>query len=102
MRLGKWTASVHAFALAHGKPISASEAIERFGNPTGASSAARLLRGAWERGWFMRCEVDGVNLYTAVDVVKRQPTQERQRKAGDSFFDGIKRVRSVFELGDSL
>lgn len=102
MKLGKWTAAVHAFALAYGKPITASEAIERFGNPSGVSSAARLLRGAWDRGWFMRCEVDGVALYTAVAAVKRTPPPKRSRCVDDSFFDGIKRVRSVFELGDSL
>jgi hypothetical protein len=102
MKLGKWTAAVHAFALAYGKPITASEAIERFGNPSGVSSAVRLLRGAWDRGWFMRCEVDGVALYTAVEVVKRPQSSKRTREANVSYFDGIKRVRSIFELGDSL
>lgn len=100
MKLGKWTSEVHAWSLVNGKPVTVADSVAMFGQPSGVSSAARLLRAAHAGGWFTREERDGVAAYMAVRKVEKD-LPERKR-SGESYFDGIKRVRSVFELGDSL
>lgn len=100
MKLGKWTSEVHAWSQVNGKPVTVADSVAMFGQPSGVSSAARLLRAAHAGGWFTREERDGRAVYMAVRRAEKEPPE--RRPSGDSYFDGLKRVRSVFELGDSL
>jgi hypothetical protein len=97
MNLGTWTSAVHAWSLDNEKTITADDARRMFGNPPCASSAARMLRASASRGWFERSEIDGESVYMAIRPVEGRKPPGVSR----SYFDGLKRVRSVFELGDS-
>lgn len=92
--MGAWASRVHAHYLAAGGWFTAAEAIAMFGNPQGRGSAASVLnreQGAFEASaeGYRALEVEGVDVRV-------------QRRRVESWFDGLKRVRWVFELGDSL
>lgn len=104
--LTRWCAAVHAECLASGRGMTAHEAITQFGNPSSARSAGTTLNCAVAEGWFRKVEeAEAVGpdrikrqRYFALDkvpVARGRPVVERT-----SFFDGMRRVRSVFELGE--
>ena len=87
-----WVSDVHDHYLPLGGPFTAAEAVTRFGPPRSTTPEKALDKAAAE-GWFMRIDVDSARSYRAIDGDARQARE-------NSYFDGIKRVRSVFELGD--
>lgn len=82
-----WTKSVHDYCIETGRGVTPPEAVERFGTPPGMVTAAELLNAGMRRGFFSRED----RRYFAVE---RKSTSNK-----GSYFAGIKRVRSVFELG---
>lgn len=103
--IGNWARMVHATYVGTTRSITASEAVEKFGVPGGSGSAQDQLDTAVERGWFRRemraIQLDGrtrkVAHYFAIDRFA-----ERGRKDSGSYFTGIKRCRSIFDLGKEL
>lgn len=102
--LSKWNIDVHTHCLATGQPITPMQAIERFGNPASRSSAASLLANAALAGYFRREEWLEEGSSKQVNRF-RYVALEREVVAADprsSYFTGLRRVRSVFDLGASL
>lgn len=93
MSLSKWAGPVHAHYFALGRPFTVDDVIGKFGNPPG-TSASRSLNYAARRGWFTVVELSTGRIYRAVEQMRKTPPEA-------SYFEGIKRVRSVFELGDN-
>lgn len=87
-----WAADVHDHYLQLGGPFTAAEAVTRFGAPR-STTAEKALDKAAADGWFMCIDVDSVRSYRAVE-------RSENARGDGSYFDGLKRVRSVFELGD--
>lgn len=97
-RLGRWSMQVHEHCMRTGRPITPQEAIALFGDPPSRSSASATLYSAAEAGWFLRippARPDEVVKYRAVEKVEKHAAADERA----SWFDGLKRVRSVFELG---
>lgn len=108
MALNKWVAAVHQHALASGKGINAEDATRYFGVPVANVTGAAMLASAAVNGWFhyKRWTEIGTNgrpvkrgHYVAIDKVE-QPSRLPDNRT--SYFTGVKRVRSVFELGATL
>lgn len=108
MALNKWVAAVHAHALASGKGISAEDATRYFGVPVANVAGAAMLASAAVNGWFRyeqwtETGPSGRSVrrghYVAIAKVE-QPAHKPDNRT--SYFTGVKRVRSVFELGASL
>ena len=103
--IGTWARMVHATYVGTTRYITAAEAVEKFGTPAGSGSAEQQLETAVARGWFKRemraVEVGGrtrqVAHFCAIDRFA-----ERGRKDSGSYFTGLKRVRSIFDLGKVL
>lgn len=98
MKVSVWATRVHEHYLACGAVFTADYAVARFGHPQGRSTARRMLNYAAAQGLFQTCDSPGGMVYRAVEPVE----QPKPVRAPESWFDGLKRVRSVFELGDSL
>ena len=104
-----WIEQVHEWAIAAGAGVSATQIEELFGNPPGKQCAAEAMRTAHRRGLFTVREVDGLPgrrrlLYTAVrpgDPTLPRALLGRPPGAGGaaSWFDGLPRLASVWELG---
>lgn len=107
VRLSKWITAVHAHCLKTGAGITPAEAEQIFGVPPGQSGSA-LLNNALRDGWFRReewkeegrCGAVRRSRYFALD--KEATETSRKGPAPASYFHGVKRVRSVFELGSTL
>lgn len=105
--LSKWTQAVHDHCRINKCGLTPPETIRLFGNPPSISSASALLNSAMSSGWFRREEwqEEGRSAkvyksrYFALD---KQPVAARPAKVRQSYFDGITRCRSVFELGETL
>lgn len=103
--ISTWARKVHAAAVGSSRCFSAAEAAVEFGVPPGSGSAETQLETAVARGWFRReirtVEIGGcrrkVAYYGAIDRFA-----ERGRKDSGSYFTGIKRCRSIFDLGKVL
>ena len=97
--LGTWTAAVHAHCLATRQPITPQQAQALFGPPLRSRSSG-LLNSAFLGGYFEREEwiEEGrskqVGRFQYRAVSKALERQDNRH----SYFDGMKRVRSVFEL----
>lgn len=99
----KWVLQVHAYGIESGEDIRVELAVLRFGSPPSCISPRDLLEHAVVDGMFRRRQVlvDGRReiRYVAVQSDPR-PTPAPIHAA--SYFDGMRRVRSVFELGATL
>lgn len=101
-----WTTAVHDHCMASGASITPAEAEVLFGKPCGNQPASKMLGSAAANGYFRRetSLVEGRMgqktevRYVAI-VKERAKPEGRQAR---SYFYGMKRVRSVFELGGSL
>lgn len=110
MALSKWATAVHQHCLKTGAGITPPEAIKQFGNPPSTSSAGSILNSALSSGWFRREEWTETG--AGGGLVKRTRYFALDKKApaktgGNgsvvrSYFTGMKRCRSVFELGETL
>ena len=96
---------LHGAYVGTNRCFTAAQAVELYGKPGGTGTAEDQLETAVERGWFRRemraVEVHGrqrqVAHYLAIDRFA-----ERGRKDSGSYFTGIKRCRSIFDLGKVL
>jgi hypothetical protein len=106
--LGKWSAAVHAHCLAANVGMTAEEAEQKFGAPPGNSPASKLMNSGMAAGWYRREKFfeetfSGRVIRSRFYPIDKQVRPHPQRpKNVDSYFDGLKPVRSVFELGASL
>ena len=104
--LSKWTQAVYDHCRLNQCGVTPKEAIAMFGNPPSRSSSASILCSAMANGWFRREEwlEEGATAmvyrsrYWAID---KQPAAVRPVNRTKSYFDGITRCRSVFELGET-
>lgn len=106
--MNKWTSAVHEYSLRTKLGVTPSDALSLFGPPPTTLSIAAILAAATRDGWFRRAELedadDGLSRrrmrthFVAVDKAN-QPSVKVDNRT--SWFQGITRVRSVFELGDS-
>lgn len=89
----KWTMQVHAHCLRLKCGVSPAEAAALFGPPPGSSQVSEILGSARRNGWFRR----EAGRYYAIN---RTAADTRTRvDPRVSFFSGIKRVNSVWQLG---
>jgi len=103
-----WTTRVHEHLLKTRTGMTPAMVITMFGKPPGTSAAGKVLSAASQHGWFRReqreAEGDTVRvttpIYFAVDRANATPT--RRGPEPESYFYGVKRVRSVFELWSTL
>lgn len=106
--LGKWSAKVYEHYLETGESFTCAEAMSKFGDPTTTVSAPVLLESAVLAGYFSRAIQtyggERVCRYRAIASESRRDSRGRPPKntADSSYFDGLRRVRSIFELGDVL
>lgn len=106
MSLSKWMKTVHEHCLRTGVGITPSQAIQAFGPPPTSATAGAIFNSALRDGWFRREEwqEQGVtalvwrSLYYAVDKEANPPRRVDTRTR---WFQGLQRVRSVFELGNT-
>lgn len=107
-KLSPWSAKVHAHCLQTGQGINGSMAASMFGLPnTGTTSG--MLHSAMMSGYFRRevwqeelpsGRLGRRSLYYALD--KAAETAQRAVAPRGSYFAGVKRVSSVFDLAASL
>lgn len=103
--IGTWARTIHSAYVGTGRRFTAAEVVQLYGKPSGTGGAEAQLDTAVTRGWFRRelraVEIDGrmrqVAHYQAIDRFA-----ERGRKDSGSYFTGIKRCRSIFDLGKVL
>lgn len=97
-----WAERVHQHYLGKDVGISAAQAVKEFGEPNGITSAAALLNTAAANGYFRRESLKGPGAARLVRYWPLDKALPADRQARTSYFTGLKRVRSVFELGASL
>lgn len=105
--LSNWMARIHDDCLRSQRGITPGQAVAQYGTPPTASSVGSLFNAALRDGWFRRQEwreqgaVNEVrrSRYFAVDKAG-QPARLPDNRT--SYFTGITRCRSIFELGDTL
>lgn len=105
--LSKWTKAVHRHCLSTQTGITPAEAIVLFGVPPTSGSASAILNSALRHRWFRREEwheqgATGLvrrSRYFAVDKAVQPARLPDNRQ---SYFAGLKRCRSIFELGSVL
>lgn len=107
MAMNMWSTKVHDYSLRTNRGLSPQEAIALFGTPVGEVSASKILNDCMQDGWFRRETWDEEGALKVVRrsrywAIQKQPRPPRAPDASNSWFEGLKRVRSVFELGDSL
>ena len=101
-----WTEAVHAHCMAANVGLTPDEAERLFGKPSGNQPPSKMLGCAAANGYFVRRAevVEGrigtktVGRYFAVNKVKER---KAERAKDESYFAGMRRVRSVFDLGVS-
>ena len=105
VNIGTWARMVHETYVGTTRYITAAEAVEKLGTPAGSGTAEQQLNTAVARGWFKRemraVEIGGrtrqVAHYLAIDR-----WAQRGRKDSGSYFSGLVRCRSIFDLGKVL
>lgn len=106
-----WTLKVHTYLLQTGKGMSPAQIADHFGPPTCASSPSSVLNSAMRNGWFRREEWQEMGAggllvrksrYFALDRTVEAPAAHVPRRPTTSYFTGLKRVRSIFELAETL
>lgn len=107
MALNIWATRVHEYSLRTNRGLTSQEAIDLFGTPVGESSASLILHYSARDGWFRREEWIEEGSLKPVRRVRYWAIEKQQKLHQvpvnqDSWFAGLKRVRSVFELGDSI
>ncbi|RTL34287.1 MAG: hypothetical protein EKK53_26730 [Burkholderiales bacterium] len=105
-RLNLWARSVHVHCKTHRVSITVEQAVVACGEPPGGRSARKLMERAKTKGFFkskkVRCP-DGsrgrwfVAVYTAVGPTP-EPLQRKKKRETPSYFNGITRATSIFEL----
>lgn len=90
-----WTNAVHKHCLAAGIGITPAEAEAQFGTPPSNNGVDSILAAAARSGWFRR----EASRYYAVD---RSPPPAKRPDNRSSYFTGMVRCRSIFELGEML
>lgn len=114
-RLNAWAREVHIFCtqqtVALGKPfgMTVTEAVDRFGQPPkGSNAPRRLLEHAATKGFFTSVKEQHVTgargcwfraRYFAVGATPDPIPQPRPvKRRGQSYFDGVQRAVSIFDL----
>jgi hypothetical protein len=98
--LTKWAADVHAFCLRHDRAMTEGECIRFCGIPASQTPARDLLDSACAAGHFRRqCIVEDGRATVRYRAVVREPAPRRMPDNTNSWFHGIRRVSSVFDLG---
>lgn len=101
-----WTIQVHDHYLRTGETFTTRQAVAKFGKPKANCSAGQMLHGAARSGYFSIRRTSentrpDILQFTAIDrdqhVTQRQGKVQRQ-----SYFHGLVRCRSIFELGSAL
>lgn len=104
--LGAWTSKVHRHYIESGESFTIEAAVTRFGDPQSHVQAQSLLDGAAASGWFSRStQVYGnerVTRYRAIARERHEHAGRPTKREAASYFDGLTRVNSIFELGDNL
>lgn len=93
-----WTMKVHSHCLRNGVGMKPFEAVQNFGPPPTSSTAAAILCSAQRSGWFRR----EAGRYYALDKANQPQLHNKLEPRVSSYFYGIKRVRSIFELAETL
>lgn len=104
--LGKWSSMIHTHYLRSGESFTAAAAVGRFGEPTTTISGESLLDAATASGYFIKSEQsfggERVRKYRAIPGAAAATRRSKDPKQEpESYFDGLKKVRSIFELGDA-
>lgn len=105
VNVGNWARMVHETYVGKPTQFTADEAEHRLGKPSGNRSAEQQLELATSKGWFKRhtrIESRGGRKVTVAVFVAVDRFAERGRNDSGSYFTGIKRCRSIFELGNVL
>lgn len=104
--LSKYMAAVHAHCLASGRAMTSDDVLSLFGLPPTTATVPSLMASAAENGWFRKekVEVEGLR-HRVVEIryhaVSRAAEQAKPPDTRKSWFTGIKRVNSVFQLGEN-
>lgn len=101
--LNPWSAKVHDYALSTGKSITTPEAQTMFGNAPGGS-ASNMLNSAAAAGYFRREEYQEEGERNLVTRVRYHAIDRPigPPKRPSSYFHGLLRVRSIFDLGQLM
>ena len=105
-----WVLKVHAYCLRTGNSVTSRQAQDLFGRPPNKTAAGQLMHSAarigyFHMGWTQPAAGHGardVRLFTAIPRSRKSPTVTRLTNSAQhqqSWFTGLKRCRSVFELG---
>lgn len=106
-RPSRWVMAVHAHSLATGLGITPDQAVAAFGMPPTLISAGELLQAARRDGWFRLEQQPEPGAFGRIKqqsfvAIKRVDLPAPIRPdTRSSYFTGISRVNSVFQLGDS-
>jgi len=96
----RWTADVHAFSLRHERALTEADCIRVIGPPASQTPICELLDSASLAGHFRRqCIVEDGRVTIRYRAIVREPQSSPMPDNTRSWFHGMKRVRSVFELG---
>jgi hypothetical protein len=101
--LNPWSSKVHDYCISTNSSVSTAEAAAMFGRPT-SGTASNLLNSAASAGYFRREEFQEESSEGVVTRVRYRAVDKPQTSARrpSSWFDGLQRVRSVFELGQNF
>lgn len=105
-RPSRWTMAVHAHSLATGRGITPEQAVAAFGMPPTLSSAGEILQAARRDGWFRLEQQPEPGSFGRIKqqsfvAVRRIDSPNTTRPDNrSSYFTGLPRVNSVFQLGD--
>lgn len=105
-RPSRWALAVHAHSLATGLGITPDQAVAAFGMPPTLSSAAEILQAARRDGWFRLEQRPEPGSFGRIRqqsfiAIKRVDSPSTTRPDNrPSYFTGVTRVNSVFQLGD--
>ena len=101
--LNPWSAKVHDYCVSTGNSVTTVEAAAMFGKPN-SGTVSNLLNSAALAGYFRREEFqeEGERAFvTRVRYFAIDKPQASARKSA-SWFAGMTRVRSVFDLGKDI
>lgn len=104
--LNPWTIRVHEHYLATGETFTTRQATAKFGRPPNHCSVGQQLHGAARSGYFditrtTESKRPDTLKFKAVDR-EEHVTQRAGKVQRQSWFHGLVRCRSIFELGSTL
>lgn len=103
-KMSRWCSEVHAHYLGLGTEFTAREAALLFGESFSSTGPQNGLDNAAADGHFTRRVTveDGKRVYRYRAAIASAKDHQVPTPSNKSWFTGLKRVRSVFELGEHL